>query len=81
MADTVKSGSYLNIECVFLDGDMRTITLRNPRSDISATDIEDLEEFITNEQIIIGDRDAAAFRKISRAVKYNKTTTNLDLSN
>ncbi|MBQ3444106.1 MAG: hypothetical protein IJL12_05975 [Selenomonadaceae bacterium] len=79
MADIVKMASVLNIECAFLDGDTRTITLKNPRSDISASDIESLETFMQTENIIIGDRDSSDFRKIKRAVKRDTTTKYLDL--
>ena len=79
MADTIKSGSDLLIECLFLDGDTRTITLKNPRNDLTSTNIENLETFIQTENIIIGDRDGSDFRKIKRAVKRNTTKCYLDL--
>lgn len=79
MADIVKTASILNIECVFLDGDTRTITMKNPRSNISSSDIENLETFMQTENIIIGDRDSSDFRKIKKAVKRETTTAYLDL--
>ncbi|MBQ6297043.1 MAG: hypothetical protein IJK81_05045 [Selenomonadaceae bacterium] len=79
MADIVKTASLLNIECVFLDGDTRTITMKNPRSNISSSDIENLETFMQTENIIIGDRDSSDFRKIKKTVKRNTTTRYLDL--
>ena len=79
MADTQKIESVLNIECLFVDGDTRTITLRRPKSDISSNDIEELETFMQENKIIIGDRDGSDFRKIKRAVKRNSITTYLDL--
>lgn len=79
MADIVKMSSVLNIECVFLDGDTRTITLKNPRSDISSSDIENLQTFMKDNNIIIGDRDLSDFRYIKIAVKRNITTKYLDL--
>lgn len=79
MADIIKTASLLNIECVFLDGDTRTITMKNPRDNISSSDIENLETFMQTENIIIGDRDSSDFRKIRKAVKRNTTTSYLDL--
>ena len=79
MADVIKTSTVLNIECVFNDGDTRTITLKSPRSDISASDIENLETFMMENKIIIGDKDASDFRKIKKAVKRNTTTSYLDL--
>lgn len=79
MADTVKSSLALNFECVFLDGDTRSITIKNPRRNISESEIENLETFMQTENIIIGDRDSSDFRKIKRAVIIDTTTTYLDL--
>ena len=79
MADTVKTSTSLVIECVFLDGDTRTITLKNPRDDVSASEIENLETFMHDNNIIIGDRDSSDFRNIRKAVKRDTTTIYLDL--
>ena len=79
MPDFTKTESVLNIECLFLDGDTRTITLKNPRSNISSSEIENLETFMQTNQIIIGDRDSSDFRKIKKAVKRDTNTTYLDL--
>ena len=77
--DTLKTSASLVIECVFNDGDTRTITLKNPRSDISSTDIENLDSFMIENHIIIGDRDSSDFRKIKKAAIRNTTTSYLDL--
>ena len=79
MADILKTASLLNIECVFLDGDTRTITLKNPLSNISSSDIENLNTFMHDNNIIIGDRDSSDFRKIRKAVKRDTTTSYMDL--
>ena len=79
MSDIQKTGRELLIECVFRDGDTRTIILKNPRSDLEATDIENLENFMLTNKIIIGDREGAEFWKIKRAVTRETTTTYLDL--
>lgn len=79
MADKVKTSANLVIECVFNDGDTRTITLKNPSNNISSTDIENLETFMIENHIIIGDRDSSDFRKIKKAAIRNTTTTYLDL--
>ena len=79
MADKVKTAANLVIECVFNDGDTRTITLKNPSNNISSTDIENLETFMIENHVIIGDRDSSDFRKIRKAAIRNTTTTYLDL--
>ena len=79
MADIVKTSRDLVIECVFLDGDTRTITLRSPRIDLTSSDIENLETFMQTNNIIIGDRDLSDFRKIRQATTRDTTTKYLDL--
>ena len=79
MPDKVKYEHVLNIECLFLDGDTRTITLKNPKSSISTSKIAELETFIRENNILIGDRDGSDFRRIKKVVKRNSTTVYLDL--
>ena len=66
MADTIKRESVLNIECVFLDGDTRTITLKNPKINVTESEISNLETFMDENKIIIGDHDSSDFRKIKK---------------
>lgn len=80
MSDITKISRELLIECLFRDGDTRTITLRNPNSDISSTDIENLETFMSTNNIIIGDREGADFWKVKKAFTRETLTTYLDLS-
>lgn len=77
--DTIKSSNSLLIECMFRDGDTRTITLRSPKKNISASEIQNLEVFMLENKIIIGDKEGSDFWKIKRAVKRNSATTYLDL--
>ena len=79
MADIVKTSTLLNIECVFLDGDTRTITLKNPKINVTESEISNLETFMDENKIIIGDRDSFDFKKIRKAVKRETTTRYLDL--
>ena len=46
MADIIKTAYNLVIETVFVDGDTRTITIKNPRSNISQSDITDLNSYM-----------------------------------
>lgn len=79
MADKVKQMNSLVIEVKFLDGDTRTITLRNPKYDISTSEIETLETFLRTSNILIGDRDGSDFSKIKRVAKRESTVVTLDL--
>ncbi len=79
MADTVKYEKVLNIECLFVDGDYRTITLKHPKSGITENEIKNLETFMQENNIIIGDRDGSDFRRIKKVVSRESTTMYLDL--
>ena len=79
MADKVKQTQSLIIEVKFLDGDTRTITLRNPKSDITTSEIRELETFLETSNILIGDRDSSDFSKIKKVLKRDSFTTILDL--
>lgn len=79
MADVIKTTYELKLENLFVDGDTRTITLKNPRNDLAESDIESLNTWMQTNKIIIGDKDGADFDKISRAMKVTKITQELDL--
>ena len=79
MANRIKTNTELVIKCLFRDGDTRVINLSNPRSDILASEIENLEEFMQTEKIIIGDKQESEFWKIEKAIKRKTTTVYLDL--
>lgn len=76
MADTSSTAYNLLIETAYVDGDTRTLTLKNPidSEDISSEDIQTLSQLIASSQILVGDRNGAAFSKISK-VRYRATTT------
>ena len=80
MADVVKTSRSLIIENVFVDGDTRSLTLKNPRSDISESQITDLNSFLQETNILIGDKDGATFGRIRKVTRRNTTTTYLDIS-
>ena len=80
MADVIKNSRSLIIENVFVDGDTRSVTLKNPRSDISESQITDLNSFLQETNILIGDKDGATFGRIRKVTRRNTTTTYLDIS-
>lgn len=80
MADVVKTSRSLIIENVFVDGDTRSVTLKNPRSDISESQITDLNSFLKEKNILIGDKNNATFGRIKKVTRRNSTTTYLDIS-
>lgn len=80
MADVIKTSRSLIIENVFVDGDTRSLTLKNPRSDISESQITDLNSFLQETNILIGDKNSATFGRIKKVTRRNSTTTYLDIS-
>lgn len=80
MADTQTTSDTLKINTLFVDGDTRTITLKNPRSDLQSSDIESLDNFMKTNNILIGDKYGSDFRRIEEAKRVRTTTTTLDLS-
>ena len=80
MADVTKTSRSLIIENVFVDGDTRSVTLKNPRSDISESQITELNSFLQETNILIGDKDGATFGRIRNVTRRNSTTTYLDIS-
>lgn len=84
MADTIKTAYTLDIECLFVDGDTRTIKLQNPKSTIETSEITALNTLILNgggsNSLLIGDRTSADFYRIDTVTKVNTTTTTLDLT-
>lgn len=80
MADVVKTSRSLIIENVFVDGDTRSLTLKNPRSDITESQITDLNSFLKETNILIGDKDGATCGRIRKVTRRNSTTTYLDIS-
>lgn len=84
MADKITTTRELKIENLFVDGDTRTITLKNPKTAISTSEITALETLILNgdgsQSILIGDKYGSDFRRIQEVRKITKTTHEYDIS-
>lgn len=84
MADKTTTTEELKIENLFVDGDTRTITLKNPKENIATSEITALETLILNgtgeESILIGDKYGSNFRRIEKVTKVKKRTTEWDIS-
>lgn len=79
MADIVTSSENLKIENLFVDGDTRTITLKNPKQNISTSDITALNAFCQANNIIVGDRYGGTFARINEVRRVSETKLHLDL--
>lgn len=78
--DTVTSSYELKLDYRFTDDDTRTTTLANPRSNLTAADINSCSAVLLATQAFVGDKNNAPFEKITGAVIVEKLRTKLDLS-
>lgn len=80
MADISTNEATLKIENYFVDGDTRTISLKNPKSEITTSEIAELETFMRTNNIIVGDKMAGTFGKIEKVTRINTRKTYLDFT-
>lgn len=79
MADTVSYSNELKIDALFVDGDTRTLNVKNPKANIAQSDIAALNTFMQTNNILVGDKYGGRFGRIDTASVVNKSTVNLDL--
>lgn len=79
MSDSVSSGRELKIEAMFVDGDTRTFNIKEPKSNVDQADIANLNTYMQENNILVGDKYGGRFGKITIATTVDKTTTTLDL--
>lgn len=79
MSDSVSSGRELKIEAMFVDGDTRTFNIKEPKSNVDQADIANLNTYMQENNILVGDKYGGRFGKITTATTVDKTTTTLDL--
>lgn len=80
MADTITTSSQLKIDNYFVDGDTRIITLKNPKNNITTSQIEDLQSFLRTTNALIGDKVGGTFGKISSVKRITETRTQMDFT-
>lgn len=73
MATTITNYSKLRLLAGFVDEDDRTITLENPRDNITESDIQSLPA----DGVLIGDKYGAEFSRFKSAAYVRGTTTNM----
>lgn len=79
MADTTSTSRELKFEALFVDGDTRTFNIKNPKSNVSQSEISALNQYMQSKNILIGDKYGGRFGKLTSAATVNKTTVTLDL--
>ncbi len=80
MADVQTNTQTLKVENLFVDGDTRTITLKNPKPNITASEILTLQTFMQANNVIIGDKYGGTFGRIESVTRVNEQRTKIDLS-
>lgn len=80
MADTIKGSNELKLVFGFYDNDTRTVTIENPKSNLTAANIKAVGTLAKNTNPIIGDKGGAHVVGINSAKIVEKTRTQLDLS-
>lgn len=83
MADKQTITRELKIELLFNDTDTRIITLKNPKTTITTSDITSLEAVLLNggtNTLLVSDKTGATLNKIKTVTKIETTKTNLDIS-
>lgn len=72
---TLTTEHILKIEYYFVDGDTRTQTINNARSNVTRAEILQLQSLIRQGNLLIGDKNQAAFGKIRKATHITRQTT------
>lgn len=80
MADVLTNEPVLLIDNLFVDGDTRTITLKNPKENITQSEITELNTFCQTNNILVGDKEGGNFGRITKVTKRTTTTRKLDFS-
>lgn len=80
MADIVTTTETIQFEYQFVDGDTRKQNIKNPKAEITANEVEELNTFIRANNALIGDKYQATFAQINSAKRISKTTTDFDIN-
>lgn len=81
MADTTSTSNELKIEALFVDGDTRTFSIKNPKYDLGSSEIAALNTLMQTNNILVGDKYGGRFGKLTKATTVEKSTTKLDIDN
>lgn len=79
MADKITEKNELNLLAGFVDNDDRTITVDNPKTNLTAADIKAFEATVKSTKAIIGDKGSADFYEFKKAKTKKSKKTEIDL--
>ena len=77
MADVVTTFNQLKILAGFVDEDDRTLTINDPRANLTEEDVKAIEPLAA--PVLIGDKFGATFSRFKSASVVTGTKTKLDL--
>lgn len=78
MADVLAETAELKFDAYFVDGDTRILTLKNPKGNITTSEIEDLQSYIRQNNLIVGDKMGGTFGKFEKVTKIKTYKTYID---
>lgn len=78
MADSMSESESLKFDYLFVDGDTRTQTIKNPKSNITTSEITALQEFMRANNVVIGDKAGGTFGRIDKVTRINERKLYLD---
>ena len=79
MADTIKTSNSLQISYTLSNGSSDILLLDNAKASIAASEIDSLNSFIADNNLLVG-TDGATFNAITEARLKGREKTILDLS-
>ena len=79
-ADTITSSSTGNLVVNFYDGDTRTVTIDEPRDDLTATEINAFVDDMKASQPLVGDKTGASITGAQKFTIVDKVDVKFDLS-
>lgn len=80
MANLIRETQTLKLDALFVDGDTRTITLKNPKETITTAQITTLNTLIQSGNLLIGDKAGGTFGRIDKVRRVTETKVLLDLT-
>lgn len=80
MANLIRETQTLKLDTLFVDGDTRTITLKNPKETITTAQITTLNALIQSGNLLIGDKAGGTFGRIDQVRRVTETKVLLDLT-
>lgn len=79
MADVSTNTESLKFDYLFVDGDTRSQTLKNPKPTITTSEITELQNYIRANNLLIGDKAGGTFGRINAVTRITERKTFLDI--